>query len=488
MFYSENPSTGRKIERAYPVSGWEDCDAALNAAVRATKELEHTPPNIVGSFLKHYASGIEASARQLADAAQEETGLDAASRFLNGEIPRSVNQLRQASRAAEEGSWRRGMVDNARNIRSCFAPIGPVLIFGPNNFPFAFHAVSGGDFAAAIAAGNPVVAKAHPLHPHVSQLLAEIACNSLGASGMPASSVQMLYHTDNETGLRLVADRRLGAISFTGSKAAGLKLKDAAEKAGNVIYLEMSSLNPVVFLPEGMKRNAAAWAATLADSCTTSGGQLCTRPNIVFLLEGSESRVFLREVAARFHERSPCILLSSHVVSQLHSSVSSLIAAGAERIAGAEAVPNERFCYPNTLLRITGQQFVTSPHAFQREAFGNEVLVVVAGTDREMFQALELMEGSLTASVYSAESGEDDAFYDAIAPILRRKSGRMLNDKMPTGVALSPAMNHGGPYPSTGHPGFTAVGIPTSIARFTVLHCYDNVRKHRLPGFLRDCG
>jgi len=142
--------------------------------------------------------------------------------------------------------------------------------------------------------------------------------------------------------------------------------------------------------------------------------------------------------------------------------------------------------YASTLLRVPGKTFVSSPHELQREAFGNEVMVVVVSDADELLQALNQLEGNLTGCVYSAASGADDGLYARLEPALRRKVGRLLNDKMPTGVAVSPAMNHGGPYPATGHPGFTAVGIPAAIARFTALHSYDNVREDRLPAFLRE--
>jgi NADP-dependent aldehyde dehydrogenase len=160
------------------------------------------------------------------------------------ELPRTTNQLRQAAAAVREESWRHVTLDLEKNIRSCFAPIGPVVVFGPNNFPFAFNGVSGGDFAAAIAAGNPVIAKAHPLHPNTTRLLAEQALKAVESSGLPPATVQLIYNVSNENGLKLVSDPRVGAVGFTGSRNAGLHLKRAAEDAGKPIYLEMSRHQP----------------------------------------------------------------------------------------------------------------------------------------------------------------------------------------------------------------------------------------------------
>jgi NADP-dependent aldehyde dehydrogenase len=365
-------------------------------------------------------------------------------------------------------------------------PIGPVVVFGPNNFPFAFNGVSGGDFAAAIAAGNPVIAKAHPLHAYTSQLMAEAAAKGLEGSGLPPATVQMIYKVNHEAGERLVSDPRVGATGFTGSKGAGLKLKHAADAAGKPIYLEMSSLNPVVFLPEGLNENAQKWAKELADSCTAGSGQFCTRPNLAFLIAGDATEAFLRELAAAFEGREPHALLSSSTRAQLHESIQALQAAGAAVITGGRDLPGNGYRYASTLLRVSGKAFLSAPQDLQREAFGNEVMVVVAANQDELLNALDCLEGNLTGCFYSSASGADDALYARLAPVLRRKVGRLLDDKMPTGVAVSPAMNHGGPYPATGHPGFTAVGIPASIARFTALQCYDNVREERLPAFLRE--
>jgi NADP-dependent aldehyde dehydrogenase len=486
VFQAENPATGEKLEPLFPVSRWSDCDLALAAAAEAARAMEDVAPERIAAFLEAYALGLASAAEKLASVAHEETGLPFTPRLKDVELPRTIDQLRQAAKAAREGTWRRVTIDRQRNLRSCLGPIGPVVIFGPNNFPFAFNAVSGGDFAAAIAAGNPVIAKAHPLHPHTSQLLAEEAARALAGSGLPAATVQMMYHLEPETGLKLVSDRRVGAVAFTGSKAGGLALKRAADGAGKPIYLEMSSLNPVVFLPEGMKENADKWVGELADSCTAGVGQFCTRPNLVFMFGGEATEKFLGDLAGAFEKREPTQpMLSGTTWEQLDQSIGKLRKAGAKLVSGGKKLPGEGYRYANTLLRVPGKKFLEEPEVFQHEAFGNEVMAVTVKDEDELLLALEHLEGNLTASVYSSTTGGDEQLYKQVAPVLRRRAGRMLNDKMPTGVAVSPAMNHGGPYPATGHPGFTAVGLPTSIARFTALQCYDNVREERLPQVLQ---
>ena len=189
-FQAENPSTGEKLQRKFPVSSWKDCDMALTAAADAAHALEAVPAEKIAGFLESYGNQIEAAADALAQTAHEETGLAIKPRLRDVELPRTTDQLRQAAKAVRDGSWRRITVDSARNLRSCLGPVGPVVVFGPNNFPFAYNAVSGGDFASAIAAGNPVIAKAHPLHPYTSLLMAQCAERALQQSGLPKAEAR----------------------------------------------------------------------------------------------------------------------------------------------------------------------------------------------------------------------------------------------------------------------------------------------------------
>lgn len=485
-FWATNPATGALLEPEFPVSEWQDCEDALNAAAAVAKELRTLPTEKIAAFLDLYATKIEEHAGALVETANAETGLPITPRLKDVELPRTTTQLRQGAAAAREGSWTHAVIDTKANIRSHFAPIGPIVVFGPNNFPFAFNGISGGDLAAAIATGSPVIAKAHPLHPATSKLLAECAVSALAGAGLPQATIQMLYHIGNEDGLRLVSDARVGASSFTGSRAAGLRLKASAEAAGKPIYLEMSSLNPVILLPGVLAEREEKLAVELADSCLAASGQFCTSPNLIFAIAGENTERLAADLAEIFEKRPPGPLLSAGGLKGLEESVRALVDAGATVIVGGERIVGDGYRYKNTLLRTTGEQFLAKPESLQREAFGNATMLVTVKDVAQLQRVLEELEGNLTGSIYSSTTGEDDAIYAGIASALRFKVGRLLNDKMPTGVALSPAMNHGGPYPATGHPGFTAVGIPASLRRFGVLQCYDNVRPDRLPAVLQD--
>lgn len=485
-FQSMNPATGKPLPAHYPISSWADCEKALVAASAAFDVMRAMPGERIAEFLEAYAAKIEERADELVAMAHLETALPKSPRLADAELPRTTGQLRQAAAAARSGVWRQPVIDKANQIRACLGPIGPVCVFGPNNFPFAFGSISGGDFAAAIAAGNPVIAKANSSHPGTTRIFAEAAQEAASETGMPDGAVQMIYRTSHSIGEELVTDSRVGATGYTGSRHAGLALKRAADGAGKPIYLELSSVNPVVFLPGALEEKGEDLAAEFTGSCLMGAGQFCTNPGLVLLIAGDTTEGFVASIVKRFAEAPVGTLLSDSVRKSLHESHRTLVEAGAEVLTGTGEGKGTGCCVANTLLRVSGAAFLRDPETMQTEAFGNSSLIVVAADLDEASAVLGQLEGNLTGAIYSAASGGDDAAHDRIEPILRQKVGRLLNDKMPTGVAVSTAMNHGGPYPATGHPGFTAVGIPASIVRFAMLQSYDNVRAERLPAILRD--
>jgi len=486
-FRAVNPATREPIGEEYPVSTWPDVQAALDAATSAVVALRQIQPEQIAAFLEQYAANIEAHADALADLAHSETALPRDGRLRNNELPRTTGQLRQAATAARERSWSQATIDTKLNIRSMFGPLnGPVVVFGPNNFPFAFNGISGGDFAAAIAAGNPVIAKAHPGHPGTSRLFAEAARQAIQQTGLPSGMVQMLYHLSPEDGLRLVSHPLTGATGFTGSRAGGLRLKEAADRAGKPIYAEMSSVNPVYILPGALVERSDALAGEFVASCTLGAGQFCTNPGLLLLLAGEASELFTAKVAVEFETKAPGVLLTERSPQNLLDAITALTEHGAQIVTGGAAAQIAGYGFQNTLLRVAGETFLRSPDALQTEAFGAVSLFIFAKDAEELLAVTRTLEGSLTGSIYSASDASDDALYAALQPELRPRVGRLLNDKMPTGVAVSPGMNHGGPYPSTGHPGFTSVGIPASLHRFAALYSYDNVRAARLPPELTD--
>lgn len=485
-FQATNPATREMLPDSYPLSPWSEVEAAIQAAHRASVATRGWPGERFARFLERYAERIEAKASELVEMAHKETALAKEPRLGKVELPRTINQLKLAAAAARDGSWVQATIDKPANIRSMFGPIGPVVVFGPNNFPFAFNGISGGDFAAAVAAGNPVIAKGHSSHPGTTRLFAVEAAEAARETEMPSGFVQLIYRTSHADGEKLVSHPWIGACGYTGARQTGLVLKAAADRVGKPIYLELSSINPVFFLPGALQEKGAALLDEFVGSSLMGTGQFCTNPGLIVLIDSAESRQFIEGVAAKFNTAPVTPLLGEGVLQHLSKAVSTIQSAGAKVLAGGEAGGGNGFCFRNTLLSITADQFLANPEAMQTEAFGNASLFVTAKDASQLTKIAEHLEGNLTGAIYSAADGRDDALYNQIVPELRKKVGRLLNDKMPTGVAVSPAMNHGGPFPSTGHPGFTAVGIPASLHRFAMLECYDAVRPHRLPPALQD--
>jgi 2,5-dioxopentanoate dehydrogenase len=481
FFHAVTPETGEELDWNFPVSDWSDVERALEAGRTAALELTHDPA-VVPSFLEAFAEDIETSSDELMETAHLETALPVSPR-LEGELARTTDQLRQAAWAAKDKSWRQATIDTSSGIRSILAPLRkPVAVFGPNNFPFAFNSVCGGDAAAALAAGNPIIAKGNPAHPRTTQLLGEAATRARDSAGAPAAIVQLIYRVVPEVGLSLVSDTRLGAVGFTGSKQAGLTLKRAADEAGIPFYAEMGSLNPVFVLPAALSEKLKSVVGDLVDSALLGAGQFCTKPGLVAIPAGSVGDTLVKTLADRFAQAQVQTLLSDpgHLVDGLEA----VMRQGGRLLVGGKPVPGNGFRFENTLLAVDVETLLDRTPDLARELFGPITMIVMYETVEDLEAVARSLEGNLTGSIYSTV--EDEAIYERIEPELRTRVGRLLNDKMPTGVAVVPSMNHGGPFPATGHPGFTSVGVPASLTRFAMLQSYDNVPEPRLPKEVRN--
>ncbi len=487
-FQTHDPATGDTFGDHYPFSNAAEIEQALVAATAAAPQLAAAEPSRVADFLDAYAAGIETIAADLVAMAHRETALPMTPRLADLELPRTTGQLRQAARAVRESSWTQPVIDTAAGLRAMLAPLAkPVLVFGPNNFPFAFNAIAGSDFASAIAARNPVVAKVHPNHPGTSRLLAEAAFAALSASGLPAASVQMLYALAPDDGLALAGDARLGAIGFTGSRAGGLALKAAADRAGVPFFAELSSINPVLVLPGTLReRDSDAFAGEFAASCTLGSGQFCTQPGLLLLPTGVDGDAVVEALHRQLAGRAAMPVFSAGVRDGLVAGVQRWREAGARLLAGAAQPGGEGFAFAPCVFGVDAATFLANSTTLQGEIFGPVSLIVRYDGAAQAAAIIAALEGNLTGTVYAAADGSDDGDYAALAPLLRARVGRLIHGRMPTGVAVSPAMNHGGPYPSTSQPGFTAVGMPGAIRRFAMLHSYDHVPDHLLPAELRD--
>jgi NADP-dependent aldehyde dehydrogenase len=484
-FRAVDPATGCERPERWPESHWSDVEAALRAAVAAAAALASLSGVRIGEFLERYADRLAARGDELVAVAHAESGLAIRPRLTDVELPRTLDQLRQAAAAARDGTWRMAMIDSQRNIRSAAFGLGPVVVLPPANFPLAYGAVTGGDFAAAIAAGNPVIAKAHPGHPGVSRLAAEEALKAVRETGLPPATVQLVHGISMEDGLRLVADSRVGGTGFTGGQETGQRLYAAAAATGRVIWVEMGSINPVVLLPGAVADRGAEIAGELTASVTGSAGQFCTKPGLVFLIDDDAATTFTRAVAERFEAIGAQVLLGTVGRERLVAALAQLENAGARVLAGG-GVGDGPCSHRPTLLAVPAADLVARPQTLLIEAFGNATVMVPCASIGELMQAVACLPGSLAASIYSSRDGRDDTTFGQVAASLVARAGRIIENRMPTGLAVTPPMQHGGPWPSAGPPFFSAVGMPWSILRFARRICFDGWSPERLPDCLRD--
>jgi NADP-dependent aldehyde dehydrogenase len=480
---SSAPATGETLP-AIPVSSEADVEAVLVAAAEAAPRLRAAEPEQLASFLEGLAGGIEQHADLLTSVASLETGLPVQPRLLDVELPRTTGQLRQAAAAARARSWRRPQLAPTAEVAAWQAPLpGAALVLGPNNFPLAFNPAAGGDFAAAVATHHPVIAKSNPGHPGTTALLAELARRAAIDADLPAATLQLLHAVDDEVGLGLVADRRLAATAYTGSRRAGMALKAAADAAGVPIYLEMSATNPVAVLPGAAQERGAEIGAELAGSVLGAGGQMCTKPGLL-VVERSSADEVRAALAAAVDDADPAVVLGPGVAAGLVAAAEAWTAAGARRIAGnddAATAGGPGLHVDPSLYEVDGATFLAAPEVLGAEAFGPMALLVVADDVTQVAAVLAAVEPGLTGSVYASSSGTDEEAYPAVRDVLLPRVGRFLDSKVPTGVAVVPTMHHGGPFPSTGHPAFTSVGIPESLLRFTGRQAFDHVADAHLP-------
>ncbi|MCC9606188.1 aldehyde dehydrogenase family protein [Blastopirellula sp. JC732] len=484
-FRAENPITQEPLSGEYPVSAWEDCDAALTAAAEAADQLLEISPKRIQKFLLRLADLMEANRESIGQLASQESGLPE-KRLAGREMDRTTDQIRQAADAAADRSWKQISIETKRDMRSMLAAIGPVAIFSPNNFPLSWNTISGGDFASAVAAGNPVIAIANSSAPGTTKILAELAFQASQEADLPAGMVQFLYRLSHADGKRLVADSRIGATAFTGGTAAGLALKAAADAVGKPIYVAMSSVNPIVFLSNAIREQGEELVNRFGNVCLKGTGQFCTQPGLAIVIDGAESQGFIAAIKSKFDESTPGTLGSKKTLENLVAKIEVLKKAGATVISDEGKSKGEGYSHPNTLFQVSGADFLKSPAALQTEAFGNAAMFVVCQDIAEAKAVIDSLHGQLAGCIYSSTDGADAAAYATLAPRLRRKVGRFMDDKMPNGMPVSIGMGHGGPFPASGHPGFTSVGIPNAMRRFAVLQSYDQARHNHLPEELQN--
>jgi len=489
--YASNPTTGQRLQPAFIPATPEEVDLSARLAAEAFGVYRRVSGRDRGAFLRTIAAKIESIAEDVIERAGQETALPRAR--LQAETARTCGQLRLFAQVAEEGSWVNARVDHADpnrkpapkpDIRSLLRPLGPVVVFGASNFPLAFS-VAGGDTASALAGGNPVIVKAHAAHPGTSELVGRALQESVRECGLPEGVFSLLFGSGSQVGTALMKHPLVKAGGFTGSRTAGRTLMDVAASRPEPIpfYAEMSSTNPVFILPRALHERAGDIAAGLHTSFTMGAGQFCTKPGMVFLPQGSDAAAFAGRLRQSVAESAPFHLLTKTI----HSSYDSAIAqrkteAAVKLIAeGPQAGADAGFTVSSALFETDAAAFLGSD--LEAEIFGPTTLLVEHSGREQVLAIARSLEGHLTATIHGTEQDLQE-FADLIA-ILETKVGRLVFNGFPTGVEVTHAMVHGGPYPSTSDGRSTSVGSQ-AIFRFTRLVCYQGFPDSALPDELKD--
>jgi NADP-dependent aldehyde dehydrogenase len=438
-------------------------DRAARAASEAFAAYGWLSGRKKGELLRAIASGLEANGDAIVESANRETSLGLPR--LNGELTRTCNQLRLFAALVEEGSWVDARIDHARvDVRSMLRPLGPVAVFGASNFPLAFS-VPGGDTASALAAGCPVVVKAHPAHPQTSKLAAAMIFDV-----MPEGVFALVE--GYEAGIELVKHPLIKAVAFTGSRRGGRALMDiaAARPEPIPVYAEMGSINPVFILPRALRQRSAEIAAGLHASVTVGAGQFCTNPGLIVT---TAADAFVEDLATRM-SATPCAPMLTPAIADAYNAGVMRFASLADRRAFVEGGA--------ALFTTTASDFL-SHEELMDEVFGPSSLVVQYESRDRLLEIASALDGQLTVTVHAAE-GEVEEYRDLLA-ILETKAGRIVFNGYPTGVEVVPAMVHGGPYPATSDGRSTSVGT-RAIERFTRPIAWQNAPDHALPDELKE--
>lgn len=473
----------------FPDATSEQIAAAAEAAQSAFHTYAQTSPELRAQFLDAIADSVHEAPALLETAAQESA---LPMPRLEGERARTVGQLRMFASLLREGSWVDARIDCAQperkplpkpDLRRMLQPLGPVAVFGASNFPLAFS-VAGGDTASALAAGNPVVVKAHPAHPATSEIAAQAIRDAASRCGLPEGVFSMVHGSSPKVSVALVQHPAITAVGFTGSLKAGRALFDAAAGRPDPIpvFAEMGSLNPMFLLPDAVVQRGETIAQGLATSVTLGVGQFCTKPGLVFAVRGKELEAFKEHLSAQLNAASAGTMLHVGIARAFQESCSHLQAfpefkvfangspSGTEREAGAMGA-----C-------VSYEDFLKRPELTE-EVFGPFVLLVECPDEKSLLQAAGSLNGQLTATVHS--DVPDSPLVHELMQCLSHRAGRLILNGFPTGVEVCPSMHHGGPYPSTTDARYTSVGT-AAIFRFARPVSYQNFPQALLPDALKD--
>jgi alpha-ketoglutaric semialdehyde dehydrogenase len=483
-----SPLTQRALEPGFHQASLEQTMLAAQAAADAFPDYAQNSPESRATFLETIALKIEALGEELLLRANQETGLPLTR--LTGERARTCGQLRLFAEVVREGSWVDARIDTALpdrtplprpDLRRMLIPLGSVVVFGSSNFPLAFS-VAGGDTASALAAGNPVIVKAHSGHPGTSEMIASAILAAIQECGMPSGVFSMLHGRGETVGIELVRQPAVKAVGFTGSQTAGRALFDAAASRPDPIpvFAEMASLNPVFALPRLLEERGSAFAKGLFDSVTLGGGQFCTKPGLILGIESPAWKNMVKEFGRLIARGSATTMLNAGIFESYKNAKAELCRRKGVHILAestSAADPTKTESLPAAGL-ISGEEFLADPACGEIEVFGPFCLFVAARSAVQLLEISAHLIGQLTATIHF--SGDDDVLVKSLLHSATRKSGRIIFNGFPTGVEVCPSMHHGGPYPATSDTRFTSVGT-AAMLRFARPICLQNSPETLLP-------
>ncbi|OAE62518.1 2,5-dioxovalerate dehydrogenase [Achromobacter insolitus] len=486
-----NPTANAEIlEPEFGLGSREDVERAVDLATRAFDSYRNLPLERRAAFLEAIAEEILALGDALIERARAESGLPVAR--LTGERARTAGQLRLFAQVVRDGHFLRATIDTAQperqpapraDLRLAKIPLGPVAVFGASNFPLAFS-VAGGDTASALAAGAPVIVKAHSAHLGTSELVGRAIQKAAERLDMPEGVFSLLIGAGRDIGEALVAHPGIKAVGFTGSRQGGLALLRIANSRHEPIpvYAEMSSINPVFLLPRALSARAEALAQGFADSLTMGAGQFCTNPGLVLAIDGPDLQRFVTAAGKALSAKAAQTMLTPGIHAAYESGRAQVDALeGVERVASGAQAGGQANAAQAALYVTDAQRLLRTPE-LQAEMFGPASVVVKARSLDELLQVADLLEGQLTATLHLDEG--DHSAARRLLPVLERKCGRILANGFPTGVEVCHAMVHGGPFPATSNAMYSSVGS-SAIDRFLRPVCYQDIADELLPAALQ---
>ena len=469
VLHAVNPTTRKQLPGEFAVATQEEIGQAATAAHAAWLTYQQTSGVEKAAFLRAIATEIEALGDALIDRAVAESGLPPGR--ITGERGRTCGQLRKFADFVEEGRWVGAIIDEAQperqpmpraDLRKMLVPIGPVVVFTASNFPLAFS-TAGGDTAAALAAGCPVIVKAHPSHLGTNALVAGAIQKAAEECGLPEgvfSSVQ----GGNETGKALVLHPQIKAVGFTGSHRGGMALTELANSRPEPIpvYAEMGSNNPVFLLPEKVAESAENLATMIAGSVNMGAGQFCTNPGILVVQKSAETDRFMAAFGTAMSGLSAATMLNEGIFQAYGNGVAAVADVQGVDLSFQANIASQNWDAAPAFAQTSAQKFLKES-ALQQEVFGPFTLIVLCEDAQEMLAVAEGLTGQLSATIM----GTTDELTNAgdLLNVLSQKAGRVICNGMPTGVEVCAAMHHGGPYPATTNALFTSVGTD-AIKRF----------------------